>query len=171
MYFVLGTICLRIYLVLVFVQNESTILSFRILKWFLSNSNSYYIIVILGKAYYFILSSMQANYLVNLTHATYHKDSAQNAFYWLVVQFYVLLTPYQGLRSFGSCEIWYLEWMTNDLDKHKNVVFTYIWSLPQTYLMLFVVIFLNKYSILSTKYYRVRLVCLIFGLWYVDLTI
>ena len=159
MYFVLGTICLRIYLVLVFVQNESTILSFRILKWFLSNSNSYYIIVILGKAYYFILSSMQANYLVNLTHATYHKDSAQNAFYWLVVQFYILLTPHQGLRSFGSCE------------KHKNVVFTYIWSLPQTYLMLFVVIFLNKYSMLSTKYYRVRLVCLIFGLWYVDLTI
>ena len=157
MYFVLGTICLRIYLVLVFVQNESTILSFRILKWFLSNSNSYYIIVILGKAYYFILSSMQANYLVNLTHATSHKDSAQNAFYWLVVQFYILLTPYQGLRSFGSCEIWYLEWMTN--------------SLPQTYLMLFFVIFLNKYSMLSTKYYRVRLVCLIFGLWYVDLTI
>ena len=93
MYFVLGTICLRIYLALVYVQNESTILSFRILKWFLSNINSYYVIVILGKAYYFILSSMQANYLVNLTHATSHKDSAQNAFYWLVIKFlYLIIT-------------------------------------------------------------------------------
>ena len=34
---------------------------------------------------------MQANYLVNLTHATSHKDSAQNAFYWLVVQFLYLI--------------------------------------------------------------------------------
>ena len=153
MYFVLGTICLRIYLVLLFVQNESTILSFRILKWFLSNSNSYFIIVILGKAYYFILSSMQANYLVNLTHATYHKDSAQNAFYWLVVQFSYLIIPYQGLRSFESCEIRYYEWMTNNI---SNFICCN---------------FLNKYSMLSTNYYRVHLVCLIFGLWYVDLTI
>ena len=142
MYFVLGTICLRIYLVLVFVQNESTILSFRILKWFLSNSNSYYIIVILGKAYYFILSSMQANYLVNLTHATYHKDSAQNAFYWLVVQILYLTNTVSR---------------TKELRELRNNVICCN--------------FLNKYSMLSTKYYRVHLVCLIFGLWYVDLTI
>ena len=47
--------------------------------------------MILGKAYYFILSSMQANYLVNLTHATSHEDSAENALYWLVVQFLYLI--------------------------------------------------------------------------------
>ena len=134
MYFVLGTICLRIYLALVYVQNESTILSFRILKWFLSNSNSYYIIVILGKAYYFILSSMQANYLVNLTHATSHKDSAQNAFYWLVIKFlYLIITVSR----------------TTELREWRNSI--YIWSLSQTWLILFVVNFLNKCSMLSTN--------------------
>ena len=130
MYFVLGTICLRIYLVLVFVQNESTILSFRILKWFLSNSNSYYIIVILGKAYYFILSSMQANYLVNLTHATSHKDSAQNTFYWLVVQFLYLIDAVLRLHE-----------LRNSILGMNDELFTNILSLTQTYLMLFVVIF------------------------------
>ena len=127
MYFVLGTICLRIYLVLVYVQNESTILSFRILKWFLSNSNSYYIIVILGKAYYFILSSMQANYLVNLTHATSHKDSAQNAFYWLVIKFlYLIITVSR----------------TTELREWRN-------SINMTNIICCK--FLNKYSMLSTN--------------------
>ena len=67
----------------------------NITYFYVTSSNDFYIrmhaLTYLGpKPYNSIFTSMQANYLVNLTHATCNIHNAQNAKDWLIKGNYVL---------------------------------------------------------------------------------